>query len=213
MAHGAGARWQENPGIPWTSPATFKQLVPLGNETIITRTIRQLREYNLFPTVIAPGDLFPSMPERTNFHSFREPTGSLIRGIWLTSKMDWSGDRTIILLGDVVYSNKSIRTILTTKIGYPFVYGRLGSNEFTGKTAPELFALHIPKFYYKILAINLFQKEGKLWDLYHREKVKLVQCFDYTDDLDSPQEFTQFFGKLSDCALKDDEKYENSFLV
>ncbi len=142
LAQGQGSRWMVDDGrnMSIELPSEYKQLTPLGNETIITRTIRQVFEYD--PIVIASGDFVPYIKHLdVKFRSFREPTGCILEGICKT-KNEWRGHDVIFLLGDVIYSNKAIETIFGSA-NYTGFFGRKSPNKVTGKKASEIFALRI----------------------------------------------------------------------
>jgi len=205
MAQGKGSRWQEDTYI--SLPSRFKQLTPLGEETIITRTLRQVKDCSDV-TVIADGYFAAYMPQNVKLTYFRFP-GSLLSGIWQTIKWMDNYDRNIILLGDVVYSNSLIKEILMVKEEYK-IYGRRTGNLVTGKKARELFALEVshalvPSLKHDIKICLERNKHARLWDLHHEVNSQL-DVDDYTDDLDSPEEYNQFWNKLKAAALKDDNE-------
>jgi len=204
MAQGDGSRWSEDTYMEL--PSEFKQLTPLGNETIITRTLRQLGDLDV--TVIAPGEFAEYvLPFGVHLKYFRVP-GSLLSGIKQAIKWMDLYDRNVVLLGDVVYSNSLISDILTMKEQYR-IYGREDGNPVTGKKAKELFALVIthdliPLLEYDIDICLERNKHARLWDL-QGEIESLLYIDDYTDDLDSPEEYIQFWNKLEFAALEDDK--------
>jgi len=206
MAQGEGSRWREHTYVDL--PSKFKQLTPLGDETIITRTLRQIKSCPDV-TVIADGYFAAYMPQDVKLVYFRTP-GSLLFGIWQTTKWMDFHSRNIILLGDVVYSNSLIEDILADKKEYR-IYGRDTGNPVTGKKAKELFALEIAPYNYLSLLDRDIEiclkrnKNARLWDLQNEVKSPLY-VDDYTDDLDSPEEYNQFWNKLKAAALKDDNE-------
>jgi len=150
MAQGKGSRWQEDSYIQL--PSRFKQLTPLGEETIITRTLRQIKDCSDV-TVIAEGEFATYMPPNVKLSYFRTP-GSLLSGIRQTIKWMDFYDRNVILLGDVVYSNSLISDILMMKAEYR-IYGRGTGNRVTGKKAKELFALVIAPELIPLLEVDI----------------------------------------------------------
>lgn len=213
MAQGKGSRWEvDRTRNPIDLPCDFKQLIPLGNETVITRTIRQLQGERI--TVVAKyGDFSFHLPPGIAIQELREPTGTILRGIWKIAGL-WSADRIIILLGDVVYSNAMIDLILSDKKPFSF-YGRLGANQVTGKQAPELFGINFLRDNRIAICRTLKSlwypekqnREVKLWDLYRE-----LDSYDYlreiggdwSDDTDSIEAYQQFFPKLMMSAIGDD---------
>lgn len=211
LAQGEGSRWiPENWGrIP---PAPYKQVVPFNDkDTIISRTIKQVMGQDI--TVICHGDIIDYIKGLPiSVDSFRDP-GTILKGIWLTNfHYDWQKyDRIIFLLGDVVFSNECIKKILNDE-EFLSIYGRRGANPITGKEAREIFAFSVCKMNYVPVISVLYllwkrDKKSKLWDFY-REYVKhhFIEIDDFTDDLDSPEEYDQFWPKLVEAAANDDAK-------
>ena len=91
-------------------------------------------------------------------------------------------------------------------------------NNVTGKEASEIFALsfssNVSPFIWDKMRHIWFHNgnnQAKLWTLYDYMKDCGSLDFisipdDYTDDVDSPEEYEQFFDKLKECALEDDKK-------
>ena len=229
LAQGRGSRWKEELGRNLTIdlPSEYKQLIPIGDgEVLINRTNRQIwQSYSNNPivgqsvsdvTVIAPSDFVQYMPSWVKFRSFHEPTGCILEGICRTKK-EWEGHRVVFLLGDVVYSNRMIREIFSNTDTVSF-FGREGANVFTGKEASEIFAFSFNEDI--ITQLNIWnemrflwftkQIKAKLWHL--RDDMPSISFAfrkvfdDYTDDIDSPEEYNLFYEKLKESALADDER-------
>ena len=141
MAQGEGSRWQ--PDVRFVNvdiPAVVKQFIRVGEETILTRTLRQIQKYKAEVYVVINQEFANYLPFGTMMLPLDEPTGKLLRGIWIATEWTDPADRTVVLLGDVVYSNNAIKIIFEEERGIP-LFGRKGSNPVTGKEASELFAL------------------------------------------------------------------------
>ena len=236
LAQGKGSRWKDDSGRDKgiQLPSEYKQLVPIGNgEVLIQRTIRQLWEISRargirvegdwsHATLIAPGDfLLYNIPKWIEFRSFREPTGCILEGICKTKK-EWRDHRIVFLLGDVVYSNRMMQKIISNTDTVSF-FGREGANIFTGKDASKIFALSFNKVDATQLYIWHWMRklwfrdqinDAKLWTLYNYiHETYPVQAYpmrtvdnDYTDDIDSPEEYNLFYEKLKELALADDKR-------
>lgn len=200
MAHGKGDRWQEVNDLP--IPVEYKQLLELdGGVPIITRTVRKLIEKgyeNTEVVVVAPFTLFSLAGLKRCVRFPIENPGNLLSGIYATKEL-WE-EENVFLLGDVIFSNKMLDTILLEKES-PRVFGRYGENKITGKEASELFALRFKKEYSDLIAERIKNHPGKLWDLHaiisSMLNLHIIQVpGDYTDDCDSIQEYMKFFGKL-----------------
>ncbi len=232
LAQGQGSRWSIDPHRKWDFelPSEYKQLIPMGNgEILIQRTIRQASEATgrtpTDLTLVAPGDfLLYNIPKWVKFRSFQEPTGCILEGICKTKK-EWEGHRVVFLLGDVVYSNYAIRHILNAQHRLA-LFGRKSGNSITGKEASEIFALGFNDdklvqycIWDRMREIYFRQedKNAKLWTFHDYltnkepwDSVLKGSAFhvinDYTDDVDSPEEYHFFFEKLKELALADDER-------
>jgi len=221
MAQGEGSRWK--PDVRWSHvdiPAEVKQLIPLGNETILTRTLRQVSRHVPQKNVHVVMNLqyALNLPPDTVMLPLDEPTGFLLRGIWIANNRSGEADRTVVLLGDVVYSNNAIQTIFEDVWGTP-LFGRQESNYITGKKASELFALafSLERSDYIIgIILSILKDRGRktarLWDIFDwidqnsGETSFAHDISDYTDDVDSIQEYVLFFDKLEKAVLEDDER-------
>ena len=234
LAQGQGSRCSVDPIRHPNSPelpSKYKQLIPMGyveqpdgscdTEYLITRTIRQVGGEL---SVVADGDFFPYMPEGIDFRTFREPTGCILEGISRT-KDEWYEHSVIFLLGDVIYSNRAMRRILRSTDEIAF-FGRFGSNKKTGKLAPEIFALsicsdelvqHSVWKWMRRIWFHDANVNAKLWTLYDfiadpeeilqtGATVKFHVIDDYTDDIDSPEEYQRFFDILKESAIEDDKR-------
>lgn len=101
MAAGSQKRW----GIPFP-----KQLVPIGQELLIKRTLRQLRERGLDGTVITRNE---TIIRFCRDESYVKPSRSECRWLVenvLTHVKGYSG-RQIVLLGDVIFSDATMDAI------------------------------------------------------------------------------------------------------
>jgi len=207
MAQGKGSRWG-NPELP-------KQCIPIGGRPLIDRTLEMIPS-NFDVTLIAPGDTLPyiATDRKFNYRYFLDP-GSLLKGIWLCREgLNFQLDNVLILLGDVIFSRRMANYIFSKNWEEITLFGRIGGNKTTGKDASELFALWLPaheteNFFkeLKLVWISLHEsgKEGKLWNLSREFGYKIRTLNDdYTDDIDSPQEYEQFYEILNEAAIKDD---------
>jgi len=207
MAQGKSSRWG-TPNLP-------KQCIPVGGRPLIDRTMEMLPD-NFSVTLISPDDVLSYIASERKFkYTYFKDPGSLLKGIWLCKdKIDLGVDNVLILLGDVMFSRKMLHLIFSKEWEEVTLFGRIGGNKITGKEASELFALWIPeqeteKFFdeLKLVWISLQEagQEGKLWNL-SREFGYTIKSLkdDYTDDIDSPQEYEKFYNVLNEAVIKDD---------
>lgn len=237
LANGLGTRWIDTPMFQGSLQTSFpgdmnyeafppKQLLQIGNTSIIQRTIDQVRK-NICSSIIlsAPGIICRDIIGVQNMIAPRY-SGELLSGILQLHKM-WDEEVNLFLLGDVVFSNSMIAEIsgaceianCSNGIKPMLFFGRIGSNRVTGKEASELFGVLVTKSGIETLRKTCLDHNdpsikngsGKLWTLY-KEFTKdkenpddfLVQSQDFTDDIDSPKEYQEFWSSLSLAALRDD---------
>jgi len=220
LAQGKGSRWNINlRGL--TVPSEYKQLIPLQNgETLLSRTMRQLKELEApYPTLIASYAAFGHLG--TQVSELREPVGSIIQGI-ISLRHLWMNEKDILfILGDVVFSNIMLYTIVKHELPGIWFYGRHGENVVTGKAAKEIFALRVSgdsmiqeEFWSKLLELiadTSTPEKLKLWDFHnflHLSRTGASFLYikgDYTDDVDSLNDYKEFFSKLDKAVSKDDK--------
>lgn len=124
-------RWPESQGIP-------KQLVEIGGERLIDRTIRQFRGHgDLYVVHGAGGPLPVDIPQ---VKAENDPRIGDINGI-LNARRHWpSDDRTLIVLGDVWFTDAAVGAITAPQTTW-CLYGRPARSAITGKTHDEQFAV------------------------------------------------------------------------
>jgi len=217
-AQGKGSRWSSDRRDNIELPSINKQLLPLGDETVISRTIRQLQERGVSDIWLIGDPGVFGWIERVGHYTLREPAGSIIQGI-ISLRHLWMEEKDVLfVLGDVIFSNATMDVIVQHK--QSSLFGRTGANDVTGKAAKEIFAMrvvgnkdHSSKLYGKLILLNSHTSMPgnlKLWDLYHQIQEVGFMGFvevvgEYTDDVDSPEEYEQFFSKLEECVAEDDK--------
>lgn len=130
LAAGDGVRWDNYDGIP-------KHLVTIEDEVLLERTCRQFLQYTDDVVVVGPDDRYtvngttlfiPSMNEGRELEKF-------------ASSMElWSDNRTVLVFGDVYFTDDAVKTIMTCGDSWTF-YCRKGPSQITGKKYKEIFAL------------------------------------------------------------------------
>jgi hypothetical protein len=220
-AQGKGSRWSE--GTKLSIPSEYKQLIPIGQELLIQRTVRQFNQHNV--TVFAKCNKFSCLfPENVNVYELKEPAGSIIDGI-CTTKKHWMIEGTsLILLGDVVFDNKVVRDLSDFNGENITFFGRMSENMFTGKQAKEIFAIALPEkrkddlFSLMVMFINTVgveRKHKKLWDLVRfitnsgetSYSFRDYSSTSYSDDIDSPDDWCAYGEMLVKLALEDDKNF------
>ncbi len=249
MTGGEGTRWAEGKtrhGLTEVLPK-WKQAVIVGKmstlsvrqrriaetvlkdqdgETIFHRTIRMLVEVgvDLEEIMVVGPRLMWKQPKAGRKFKGVEPEGEpgpFLDGMKTIFPL-WEADRTIVLLGDVVFSYKALDLIMSTQQPVAFL-GRPGPNPVIGKTAAELFGISVSREMYVTVYDHCVRMTAhgapikyppKLWALYRLicgfehdeykyEDEILLDPQDYTDDLDSVEEYKEFWPGLCAEALSD----------
>lgn len=193
---GDGSRWGNYMGSP-------KQLVKIGPESTLERTVRMLRQFGVseITSVCHDPRLAPDGLNMFHPRAHRWTAESL-----LASSPLWSG-RILVLLGDVFFTEAALRRMIFSQqpIG---VFGRSGPNRFNGRTHGEIFGLTISAdaagavraAATKVIALTKGGAWGNLWDVYHVltdlpirsaevEHDIFVELNDLTDDFDTPRDY------------------------
>ena len=134
-----------------------------------------------------------------------DPGGSVLSGIHF-SRSTW-GERTAILLGDVVFSRALIRE-MCARPGNT-IYARFGANPVTKKPWPEIFGLTFDQTGADIvlheLADETFRRHSdtKLWSIIEALRGMGFSAYsvtDWTDDVDSEADLLKWFPILRNCV-------------
>lgn len=192
---GKGTRWNNYMGVP-------KYKVEVDGEPILDRTIRQIREYNVEPTLIKDGESVYGDIDK--IYSSREK---------------WSkDDKTVILFGDTFFTDEAMEKIMTNQLTQWAVYGRVMGSPFTGKEYGELYGLSFypesaPKMVKCIQRVAKLYDRGainasNLWALYramhgfpddlmndHYAGTDFVEINDFTEDFDWPHDYDRFIER------------------
>lgn len=123
-------RWKNYGGVP-------KQLVDVGGERLIERTIRQFSPFGEV-VVVNGGRLLPVNVAQVTAEN--DPRLGDINGI-VNARKHWSKtDRTTVLLGDVWFSDAAVAAIVAPRADW-CLYGRPHNSAITGKKSDEQFAV------------------------------------------------------------------------
>lgn len=123
-------RWKMYGGVP-------KQLVNVGGERLIDRTIRQFSPHGEVLVVYGERPLPVDVPQ---VKAENDPRLGDINGI-VNGRKAWSKtERTTVLLGDVWFSNAAVEAITAPRADW-CLYGRPHNSTITGKKCDEQFAV------------------------------------------------------------------------
>lgn len=198
LAAGQQERWGEYP---------IKQLLPIGDTTIIERTIKQCRDRGYTPFIVS------RRSELVNLAAyFMPPEYQFTCETLLSTSSIWR-NQTTILLGDVIYSHVVLDAVLNCQEPIR-VFGNLW----------EIFALSfhdhakVEKCLHKTVQ-QAWRGDGKGTlrhffrlltgtsenDIEHSWFTKICSINDYTGDIDSPAEYDAFLSQRLHEMLGDDK--------
>lgn len=189
-----------------------KQLIPVTREeTIFERTVRLLRASKV-DHIVGVVHGFPQWVEACSragveMRIQNDPGESVVGAI--VNVQDLWQDQTLILLGDVIYSTVAMHAMVGSS-GAVF-FGRRSENPVTKKPFPELFGLtfsteHQPRLLYETSNPGWRRHpDVKLWSLLERMTPgwPLMEISDYTDDIDTEDDFVKRLPILREAASKD----------
>jgi hypothetical protein len=202
LCAGRGERWGNHKGVP-------KHLVPVGDEKLLDRTLRLVRMHTFAPITIVS---FDKAYDRKHCERFEPPHGPVDftdTDKFLSSQSRWAETgRTVVLLGDVFFTESAIATIFEFEGSYRF-FGRREHSLFTGCPWRELFALTFPaKDQAKLLAgmqavkaklVSGDLKRGGGWELYEHlhqnDGSHFTTIDDFTDDFDFPHDYERWLKR------------------
>ncbi len=205
-AAGDGVRWKNHLGRK-------KHLIEIGGETLVERTIRQIREIDEGAEIILIGkdtsyqfeEAVTCTPDfMTSALFYKKPAIFATRELWNAS------GSTTLLFGDTFYSQDCIRKIFEQKddVATKFI-GRSSGSQLTGKIYGEIFAIRfgssqIPKLDSALSVLNDLHQQNKLerfqgWHLCRYLGNKplessevsedFIEINDFTDDFDFPIDY------------------------
>jgi hypothetical protein len=196
LCAGDGYRWGEYLGVP-------KQLININNEKLLDRTVRLLHKSEYRDIEIVSNDYRLKLSHCNFFKPLK--FGWVVETL-LSTKELWK-TRTIVLLGDVFYTDFAIQTILNFK-GCLGVFGRPWPSKYTTCNHGEIFALSFNKTSIgkvvnsanKALSYGISGGRGNLWNFYQSlvnfpfdvnkiESEYFNTIDDFTDDFDTPKDY------------------------
>ena len=209
LANGKRERWGDHLGIP-------KQLIEIDGEPLLARTIRLLRENGVSNILISgpfPGFGVDSFIPEADIDTINGRLG--VRRKW--SRVG----RTVILLGDVFYSEAAMRTIVEYDGRDMHLFARFGPSALTGKVWAEIFANsfwpeHHAQYEKSMRTVVEMHHRGEiprggLWESYLMDHGHLYDGIhadgtvdnlgnatvidDWTDDFDFPGDYDAFMER------------------
>lgn len=216
LAAGEATRWNNYMNTP-------KHLVDVGGVPLLHRTVQQFSEHGKVFLTAPVGDERYVIQGAELFHP--EHIEDLYDTKKLLDNKDlWSADsRTIILWGDVFFTNRAVGKIMRHRPKDWSMYGRFGPSSLTGCEYGELFAFSFMPHMRPELEIGLHTLAIKRkydlinrvggWELYrwlskaqnlefHARYRNFVEINDETEDFDFPHDYERWVEKCLPRLLK-----------
>lgn len=183
---------------------TSKHLIEIEGEVLLHRTIKQFKKYTNDIIVVAKDESYSfdgiklEKPLVGDWYDF---------GKMYSSNHLWSEDRTIIVFGDVYFTDIAVNKIVSNNKEYMFFIRKYPS-KFTGKKYGEIFALSFSggtSDKIKKLLEDLIERKQEgvgAWQLYfymhninnirdirkHTVGKSFIEINDWTEDFDKPED-------------------------
>jgi hypothetical protein len=208
LCGGDSNRWQRHLGI------TQKHLIPIEGEILLQRTIRQITSLSSKITVVVKkGDskIYENICEDSASVVEIESESSQRTPAWkyLSSKSFWNRRGcTIILLGDVWFSDAGIHSIFRPYDNTWLAFGRHSQSSTTGCPHGELFAFRFTDFLIhqkhlelldNLYSVKMCGRDAAGWSLLqlmsnedpnmHTARLNFVEIDDFTEDFDYPSDY------------------------
>lgn len=218
LAAGKQARWEGD---------GFKQLLPIGDTTILERTMSQLHSRGLSWLLVKT-----PLPYFTGWKNTSPHRGTCLHPVacrftsetLLSTSGQWEL-RNIVLLGDVIYSHKTLDRILNCQepirwFGNPWEIFAISFGDVVDIN--DIFMRVITKLRQTIKQAELGAFQGKLRNFYHtycnlpprgndtaHPYFEVVDHLtDYTNDVDSLEEYENFLKQHLVTMVHDDNNYK-----
>ena len=212
LCGGSNRRWKGYKDIP------TKHFADLGGEVLLHRTLSQLAQYDSLEVhlVIKREDkkYFDFFPPSHLYHITLDENIHTEAYKYLSSKGLWNREgRTVVLLGDVWFSDRAMKRIIGDKKRRWSVFGRSVKSFITGCPYRELFAQsfwpeHHKKHYDKLQELDEIYRttasiQASGWAHYRMMNGiphdvhaiclrNFVEVSDFTDDIDSPEDYERW---------------------
>lgn len=200
----------------WEKP---RQLMKIGNETIVERTIRLLKENGVEDIYISANDpVFEDYAPVLYHHNRYRGDGSDNNGFW-TDCFYPTDEPVCYIFGDVVFSPEAIRRIVEYKTSVIMMFASAPpfAPEFTKRFA-EPFALKVMDQDYLKKSIKdteeyylqgKFKRKPIMWELWQvitRGKLNVIDSStwihinDYTCDVDNPGDLERIMEAMNEST-------------
>lgn len=190
-AGGEYRRWGNYLGVP-------KWLAAIEGETLVGRSVRLLKERGVEDVSI--------VGTHERLHELGvpviEPVNALCTDLnkIFSSRQHWGSEQTLILFGDVWFSDAAMDKIVATPSHKNILFfARLVKSKLTGHWR-EIFALRFAASLHKELGTicRVAANNGKkrAWNLVPlSRKIRMISIDDWTDDFDFPADYERWIAR------------------
>lgn len=188
LAAGEGSRWENYRGVQ-------KHRLVIEGEVLIERTVRQFLKYSSDVVVVGSDESYEVEGARCYIPPYHRKWKDMAK-FW-SSRDIWSDERTVLVFGDVYFTDEAVETIMKDKGEFTFFLRSKGST-LTGKPWREIFGIAFNGLSNEMLKARIleiietdraFRTGG--WHLYKRLEHEFKDTFsveidDWTEDFDFP---------------------------
>lgn len=219
LCGGLSARWNGYQGVK------NKHLVRVNGEVLLARTVALVRKHHLHSlTVLVPAGesaaYAEQVPSEVLIKTVPAPPSGVVTPAWkyLSSEAFCArGQDTIILLGDVWFSEDAMHRIFTHQTGPWTAFGRHRASALTGCPYGEIFALRFadPDWHFETVKLldllykaHLCTESASGWAVLQmindenpniRSPGKSFVCIDdFTEDFDLPEDFDRWVRNFAE---------------
>jgi len=224
LAQGSQNRWDDPTGIYYQlkREIPYKHWLPVDHRIMLARTIDLLKEAGIENVLLVAEQIYASRCPGAQIFT-QNFVGDLVDAIWQTAPW-WKEDGVIYLHGDVLFSRLAIR-LLSQSDSTKVLLARIEPNNLTGKLADEIFGFYIASSVFNevLKRVESYHRQSPpkpwvfphlLWDIEEFDakgglkqiEDKITAINDYTDDIDSPQAYEQFWGIMRTAAQMEDQQ-------
>lgn len=132
LAAGDGTRWGD-------FRDTSKHLTKIEGEVLLHRTCRQFLNYTNDVVVVGPDETYSFEGTRLYIPPINKARWMDMAKFW-SSHEQWSSGRTVLVFGDVYFTNDAVKTIMTNTDPWKF-FLRKGESSVTGCPYKEIFGI------------------------------------------------------------------------
>lgn len=188
LAAGEGSRWENYRGVQ-------KHKLVIEGEVLIERTVRQFLKYSSDVVVVGSDKSYEVDGARCYIPPYH-PKWKDMAKFW-SSRDIWSEERTVLVFGDVYFTDEAVETIMKDEGEFTFFIRSKASN-LTGKPWREIFGIAFKGSSNEMLKARIleiiessiaFRTGG--WHLHKRlvhefKNTFSVEIDDWTEDFDFP---------------------------